>query len=463
VNSVFESPMPAPAETLFAWHERPGAFERLAPPWERIEVLEREGGIRDGGRLVMTLRKGPFRLRWVAEHFGYEEGREFRDRQASGPFASWVHRHRCLPDGDGSRLRDEIEWRLRGGAAGRLLAGAMTRRMLARMFRFRHERTRRDLARHAATAGREPLRIAITGASGPVGRALVPFLRGGAHEVVRLVRSPEVPGESCLARYSVWDPAKGVIDPHALEGLDAVIHLASESVARRRWWKGQRERIRRSRIDGTTLLARTLAALERPPAVLVSASSIALYGDRPDEIVDEDSPPGRGFYPDVCRAWEVATAPASEAGIRVVNLRIGRVLTPRGGTLRWLLRPGRLEIGGWVGSGRTPVSWIGLDDLVGVLHHAVLSSSLEGPVNAVAPEPSTQIRLVRAAARATRRLSLLPTLPLLVHLLDGERGRFLRLTGASVRPSRLLAHGFAFAEPDLERAVRWEMGDPGPT
>jgi ligand-binding SRPBCC domain-containing protein len=104
------------AETLFAWHERPGAFERLAPPWERIEVLEREGGIRDGGRLVMTLRKGPFRLRWVAEHFGYEEGREFRDRQASGPFASWVHRHRCLPDGDGSRLRDEIEWRLRGGA-----------------------------------------------------------------------------------------------------------------------------------------------------------------------------------------------------------------------------------------------------------------------------------------------------------------------------------------------------------
>jgi NAD dependent epimerase/dehydratase family enzyme len=406
------SRFPVPAGELFAWHERPGAFERLAPPWERIEVLEREGGIRDGGRLVMAIRKGPLRLRWVAEHFGYEAGSEFRDRQAKGPFAFWVHRHRCLPMADGSELRDELEYRLPGGIAGRVLGGWSARRMLRRMFLFRHRRTRVDLERHRAFADRGTLRIAVTGASGLVGRQLVPFLQGGGHEVLRLVRREADPGEGEIA----WNPSAGTIDADALEGVDAVVHLAAEGIARRRWWKRQRERILRSRVDGTKLLSETP------------------------------------------RAWEEATGPAAAAGIRVVNLRIGRVLSPEGGTLLWLLRPGRLASGGWVGSGRTPVSWIARDDLVGVVQHAIFTDALSGPVNAVAPSRTTQIQLVRATGRVVRWPTLLPTLPLLVHLLDGERGRFLRLTGAHVRPRALVRSGFTFRWPALEEAIRWETG-----
>ena len=229
------------------------------------------------------------------------------------------------------------------------------------------------------------MNILITGASGLIGSALTGKLAGAGHEVTRLGRSSRAAGP----RQMRWDPAAGELDAGALEGFDAVVHLAGENIASGRWTAAKRERIRSSRVEGTRLLAHSLARLSRRPEVLVSASAIGYYGNRGDEPLDEQSPPGSGFLADVCRQWEAAAEPAREAGIRVVHPRIGLVLSVSGGALAKMLPVFRLGLGGPIGSGRQYVSWITLDDLVEVIRHVTVAESYQGPVNAVAPQPVT--------------------------------------------------------------------------
>jgi uncharacterized protein (TIGR01777 family) len=446
------SPLPHAAADVFAWHARPGAFERLSPPWERVRVAARSGGIENGARLTLELSLGPFRRRWVAVHEGCDPPRQFRDRQAEGPFASWVHTHRFTPDDAGSILEDEVLYDVPGGALGAAAGGGFVRRKLERLFRFRHRRTAHDLERHARFAERPRLSVLVGGASGLVGSALVPFLTTGGHDVRRLVRGTPGPGEFA------YDPLAGRIDAAAFDGIDAVVHLAGANVAAGRWSAARRREIRESRVASTALVARAIAASPRPPKVLVCASATGAYGDRGDTAVDEDSETGSGFLAEVCRAWEAATRPAEEAGVRVVHLRIGVVLAAAGGALRRLLVPFRAGLGGPVGGGRQFMSWIALDDVVGALHHALFDETLAGPVNATAPEPLRNADVARGLGRVLGRPALLPLPGPAVRALFGEMGVALLLGGARVLPSRLQSAGFRHLHPTLDGALRAELG-----
>jgi uncharacterized protein len=449
------SRMPVPATEVFAWHAREGAFERLTPPWDSVEVVERSAvGIREGTRLRMRMRIGPVPRTWVARHTKYIEGSLFQDEQESGPFARWVHTHRMWPEPPSSSvLEDEILYALPMGFAGRLAGGGMTRRRLERMFAYRHALTREDLRRHAAFAGQGPLTVAVTGASGLVGSALVPFLTTGGHSVRRLVR-----GRADKARGDVaWNPAKGEIDTAALEGVDAVVHLAGANVAQR-WTPEAKELILRSRTEGTRVLCEALARLQKKPKVLVCAAAIGFYGDRGDEVVTEVSPPGGGFLADVCRQWEASTAAAEEAGIRVVHLRLGVVLDPRGGALAKLLPPTLMGGGGPVGSGRQWMSWVSLEDVLGLTLLAIFNPELRGPVNAVAPQAVRQEELARTLGRVVSRPAVLPMPAVAIRALFGEMGKETVLSSAHVRPAVAERLGFSFMHPQLEGALRFTLG-----
>ena len=289
----------------------------------------------------------------------------------------------------------------------------------------------------------------MSGSTGLIGSALVPALRAAGHSVRRLVRAaPSDPGDIR------WSPDAGVLDAPALEGLDAVVHLAGEDISSGTWTSAKKARIRDSRVAGTALLARALAALARPPAALVSASAVGYYGDRGDAVLTEDAPAGQGFLASVCRDWEAATAPASAAGIRVAHLRLGVVLSARGGALARMLGPFRMGMGGPVGGGRQYVSWIALDDAVGAILHALATPALSGAVNVSAPAPVTQGEFARALGRVLGRPSLVPVPAFTVKLMFGEMASETLLASQRMTPARLESWGYRFRWPDLEPALR---------
>jgi len=290
--------------------------------------------------------------------------------------------------------------------------------------------------------------------------------------VTRLVRRPAPVGED----EAVWDPRTGVLDRAAIEGHDAVVHLAGESIASGRWTRRKKESIRRSRVEGTRLLSETLARLERPPEVLVAASAVGYYGDRGSKALTEGSAPGDGFLAEVCRQWEAAAEPPSDhvvgpredatpghareettqpmVPIRVVNLRIGVVLGAQGGVLARMLPPFRFGLGGPVGSGDQYLSWIALGDLLNVIHHAIATRALSGPVNAVAPNPVTNREFARTLGRVLKRPAFFRVPAFILRLLLGEMADELLLSSARVHPAKLLASDFAFRCPHLEGALR---------
>ncbi len=304
------------------------------------------------------------------------------------------------------------------------------------------------------------MKVLISGSTGLVGSALVEALQTDGHEVVRLVRrEPEQPREATVG----WDPAAGAIDSETLAAtgrLDAVVHLAGESIAGGRWTAARKARIRDSRVDGTGLLARSLAELADPPRVLVSASAIGWYGDRGEEWMDESQPPGSSFLCGVCRDWEAAAEPARTAGIRVVHPRIGVVLSSRGGALQKMLLPFKLGLGGRVGSGAQHWSWITIDDVVAAIRHAIANDNVEGPVNTVAPTPATNAEFTTALGRVLGRPTILPMPAFAARLLLGEMADELLLSSTRVRPGVLDDTGFAFAYPNLEKALRHVLKSP---
>lgn len=425
----FRVHLPVPVEEAFAWHERPGAFERLAPPWQPPKILAQSGTIHDGDSV--TFRVGGWT--WHAVHRNFIRDRQFQDVQERGPFHSWVHTHRFTPDGDRSWLEDDLEYRLPLGALGRAVAGRSIERMLARTFAHRHRVLVNDLARHH---GRPKLRIAVTGSSGFLGSQLVPFLSTGGHEVVPILRGLH------------WDPARGEIDARAFENFDAVIHLAGENVGAR-WTRARKKKIYESRKNGTQLLAETLASLAKPPRVFVSASAIGYYGNRD---ADESSPPGDDFLSEVCVAWENAANPARAAGIRVVHPRIGVVLSPSGGALAKLLPPFRLGVGGRIGDGQQMMSWIALDDVIAAIHF-LLFEPISGPVNLVAPNAVSNAEFSATLGRVLHRPAFLPLPAAAISGLFGEMGRTVLLGGSRVTPRVLVERGFRFQSPMLATAL----------
>lgn len=447
---ALRSTMPVSAAALFAWHERPGAFERLTPGFQPARVVARTGGITDGSRVTLRIPVGPVSTTWEMEHVGYIAGQEFRDVQRAGPFASWEHRHLMESQADGtSVLDDTITYRLPLPPLGALVAEAFTRGKLEGLLRWRHALTRADLERHAQFASRGPRRIAVTGASGFLGGALVPFLTTGGHEVLTVGRG----AESAVR----WDPSRGQLDASALEGVDAVIHLAGSSVAER-WTAKTRAEIMQSRVQGTRLIAESIAKLKVKPDVLVCSSGIGIHGSRGDEWLDERSSHGDDFLSEVGAAWEAAAQPARDAGIRVVHARTGIVLSPAGGALAKMLPPFQFGAGGRLGSGKQWMSWISREDWIGAVHHAMQTPSVSGPMNAVAPEPVTNATFTETMGRILHRPTLAAVPAFALRALFGAMADGTILASQRVRPSVLEASGFRFLHPSLSSALRFELG-----
>ena len=291
------------------------------------------------------------------------------------------------------------------------------------------------------------MRIAVTGSRGFLGSALASFLAQQHHEVVRVVRSGAAAGDI------VWDPAAGRVPSGAFDGVDGVVHLAGESLAGR-WTPAKKAAIHDSRLRGTRALSDALAGAPRRPRVLVCASAVGYYGNRGGEILTEHSMPGTGFLADVCQAWEAAADPARQAGIRVVSLRIGVVLSPKGGALAKLLTPFQLGLGGVVGDGRQYWSWIALDDVIGAMDRALMHQALAGPVNVVAPSPATNREFTATLGRVLGRPTMVPLPAFAARLMLGEFADEALLASARVQPSVLVGSGYRFRYPDLESALR---------
>jgi uncharacterized protein (TIGR01777 family) len=444
----YSSIVDAPRDQVFAWHTRPGAFERLSPPWAPMRLISEADSLQDG-KAELSLPGG---LRWVAEHQpdGYDPPHRFVDAIGGSGLASlptriavnWKHIHTFEEAGtDRTRVIDQVETPVPEFA-------------LRPMFRYRHRQLADDLAAHrdATEHGLRPLTVAVTGSSGLVGSALCAFLSTGGHRVVRLVRH-----QTTGVNQRQWNPLAP--DDDLLAGIDAVIHLAGASIAGR-FTDSHRKAIRDSRIEPTRRLAKLIASTPNGPQALISASAVGFYGyDRADEVLTEKSNRGDGFLADVVADWEDATQAAVEAGKRVVLVRTGIVQSPRGGTLR-LLRPlFSVGLGGRVGTGEQWLSWIDIDDLVDIYHRGLWDTSLSGPVNAVAPEPVRNVEYTRALAHVLRRPALLPVPQFGPRLLLGDQGaEELACASQRVSAAKLQDAEHRFRHPRLDQALRHLLG-----
>lgn len=448
MSLLYSSVVNAPRDEVFTWHSRPGAFQRLSPPWQPMRVITEADSLQNG-RAELALPGG---LRWVAEHQpeGYDPPRRFIDTIGGTGLASlpariavrWRHIHTFEEfDDDRTRVIDQVET-------------PVPALVLRPMFSYRHHQLADDLAAHkqAAEYGLRAATVAVTGSSGLVGSALCAFLTTGGHRVIRLVRHTATDTNE-----RQWNPAEP--DPDLLAGVDAVVHLAGASIAGR-FTDIHRRAIRDSRIEPTRRLAELIGRTPNGPRVLISASAIGYYGhDRAEEILTEDSDRGEGFLADVVSDWEDATAPAAGAGARVVLIRTGIVQSPRGGTLH-LLRPMfSAGLGGRVGDGQQWLSWIGIDDLVDTYYRALWDTALSGPVNAVAPEPVRNIDYTSTLAHVLHRPAILPVPKLGPRLLLGDQGaRELACASQRVVAAKLQQAHHRFRHPDLDQALRHLLG-----
>lgn len=436
------SEVPASVQRVWDWHVRPGALERLLPPWEPIRILKRDEGIEKGCRTTLRLGTGPFTVDWVSEHLAPEPYRSFSDVQAQGPFGCWHHRHLFSATGEAAcEIEDRIEYALPCEPLGALFAGRYLRARIERGIAYRHRVVARDLALHQRVGLDPGRRVGITGASGLIGSALTHMLTTGGHSPIGLGR-----------------PSSDTLQPASLEGLQAVVHLGGEPIAAGQWTVERRRRIRDSRVDGTRMLSEALARLDSPPDVLICASAIGFYGDRGDEILDEQASPGKGFLAEVVDEWERAAEPARDAGIRVVHLRFGIVLWPAAGALNRMLTPMRACVGGPLGSGRQFWSWVSLDDAIGSVLHAMADDRLSGPVNVTAPTPLRNREFTGLLAEVLNRPAVLPVPAFALRTMLGAMADELLLASARVMPSRLTDTGYVFCDSDLEPALRHMLG-----
>ena len=454
-------------ERLFSWHENPGAYERLTPPFEPVTVKYRKGSI-DGGEVHIKLPFIP--LIWVAKHHSYKKNIQFMEDQASGPFVgplpfwngSWHHEHLFEKvDDKTSLLTDDIAYDFPMDPFGSIFGGWYTKQRLNQMFAYRKHVTKHDLDAQAKYSG-EPLDIAITGGSGLVGSGLIPYLTTAGHKVENIVRGRPRKGQLS------WDIGKGTIS--SLEGKDAVVHLAGEPINKPLggkipipWTKWKRKEILDSRVKGTRLVAEHLASLNKKPKVLVCASAIGYYGDNGETSLSEDAGKGSDYFSHVVSEWEAAAKPAIDAGIRVVFLRLAPVMSPLGGALQVLSLPAMLGSSPPVAGGKQWWSWVSVDDAVGSIYHSIITDSLSGPVNVASPNPVRQKEWAATLAKVywgklAKLTTLIPVPGFVLKTFLGEFGDVLALSSIKVDSSKLIDSGYDFRFNDFEDCFRHLLG-----
>ncbi|WP_027587521.1 TIGR01777 family oxidoreductase [Acidipropionibacterium thoenii] len=481
----FEShtPLPYQRSEVFDWFARPGALVRLWPPFGGSVRRQPSDGLNPGSEALLAVglpgRPGlagaalastlPGGLRaelpWRARHTQLDPGHSFTDVMVSGPLAAWHHHHEFSDDPAGTLMHDIVDYELPGPLNSPLLARAVgVDAELARVFAYRAEQLRADLALHHPYLGADPLTVAVTGASGLIGSQVCALLESGGHRVIRLVRGG-AHGDDEIS----WDPASGTLDPDALAGCDAVVHLAGYPIGGR-FTAATKDKILESRRDGTALIARTLAELasDGRARTLVSASAIGYYGAHPHAAeraagaeatpLTEQDAAGNDFLSTVAQVWESACRPAADAGVRVVNVRTGLVLTAAGGLLTQFLPLYLAGVGGPLGD-RQWQSWIGIDDIASIYLFALLNPQVAGPINAVAPEPVTARQFATTLGEVLHRPSRVPVPSFGPALLLGSEGaEELAAADQRVSSSRLESLGYRFRHRHLKAQLRHVLG-----
>ncbi len=454
-TTLFEhqSSYPCTPQQLYDWHARFGALERLLPPWEKTKIVSRKGGIDPGGRVVLKMHAGPIPFRYHAHHVDNVPGVMFRDVQEKGPFSSFSHSHYFKEAGSGTLLQDKVEYRLPLGGMLPSFLKNHVHRSLEQVFHHRESIISEDIKVHLRCST-QPLRILISGASGVLGRELIPFLTTGGHTVWTLVRRSADP----LKNEIFWDPENNVLDGSALPELDAVIHLAGEYIGLSRWSEEKKQRVINSRVDGTRLLSRVVSSLPVKPRVFLSASAVGYYGDTAKAELNEKDPQGGDFISKVCGLWEASAAETLDKKIRTVFLRLGVGLTPRGGALEKILDTSPLGFIRRFGSGNQYISWISTDDMISAMLHCLACESLEGPVNIAAPQPVTNAEFMRTLSKVAGRPLLFPIPAKLLEIVYGQMASEILLSGCHVSAQKLIDSGFTFRHPNLELALKKLLG-----
>ena len=448
---VASSRLPVAVEDAFAYHERPGALQRLVPPWESVEIESTDNSLAVGSKVVLKTSVFGIPIRWVAEHTDYEPPHLFADTQLSGPFAAWRHQHQFKAIDEQSCLTDQIDFEVPLGSVGRVLGSRAALGKIEAMFAYRHRVTCDDLTLHADHP-MDTKCVAISGSSGLVGRELGSMLKLLGHEVIPIVREKSDSGTSFPASIAAWSG-----EAAKLSDVDVVVHLAGKSIASGRWNTETKREIRDSRVDRTRSLCESLAKLDRKPRLLICASATGIYGNRGDEELDETSASGDDCLADVAREWEAACQPAIDAGIRVVNARFGLVLSPKGGALQKMLLPAKFA-GGSLGSGKQWWSWIALDDVLGAIYHTMAETSLTGPVNFVSEQPKTNADFAATLGRVIKRPAVFPAPAFILRGVMGEMADSLLLASTKVRPGKLAESGYRFRFNDLGDFFKYSLG-----
>jgi uncharacterized protein (TIGR01777 family) len=432
--------IPFDRKTVIDWFYRSGAFIRLAPSFDRIIPEQLAPGVSEGRIGSFLLGIGPLKFEWKSIHH-MDANQNFTDEMLKGPFAKWRHHHQFIAEGSSTRLIDEVEWEGPFSSLFSPIFKGQVNESLRRNFRYRYRRLQHDLARHQKYKDQPRLKIGITGSTGVIGSALSAFLSTGGHEVYHFVR--RTPKHE---REIYWSPKTQEIEAEAMKELDLVVHLAGENVAGKRWSPGFKKEVLESRTRGTELIAKTLATLKGKPRKLISASAIGIYSG--------------GFLGEVCERWEKALEPAlNQQNLKVTIARIGVVLTSKGGALKELTVPALLGVGGKMGSGTQPISWISQDDVIGGIYELMFNPDATEPVyDLVSPTPIEQQELSRTLAKILHRPHFFTIPSVVIKTVLGQMGEEVLLSGQSVEPKGLQALHFDFEFKSLEDLLCFELG-----
>lgn len=444
---------------IWNWYNSDGAFRRIMPEWEGIQPMN-AGRLVDGDETVFKVKLGPFRQKWVARHHSVVSGESFADRMIKGPFGAWNHNHEFQTDSNGvTSVIDNVEYKLPLHILTGWSAGFTVLPRMKQMFEFRSVRVANDLKQIQATADLPRQRILVSGSTGMIGLQLCAFLEAAGHDVHRLLRpSTKLPTDVDSTKIVRWNDLTGEILEGDMNGFDSIIHLAGAGIGDKRWSKKRLKLIRDSRIIPTQNLAKIVAKLDQPPKKILCSSAIGFYGNRGTEVLDESSTTGDDFLAELCKEWEGASDVAKDAGLNVIHLRTGIVMSPLGGALAKLLLPAKMGAGGPVGGGKQMQSWISLDDEIYAIHHLMMKEDSTGAYNLTAPNPVSQKKFAKTLGKVLRRPAFAPLPGFVIKLLFGQMGKKLVLEGQDVRPTRLLESGYEFTHSELESCLRSCLG-----
>jgi uncharacterized protein len=457
---IKRSEIPYDVHDVFNYHARYRAIDRLIPPWSFLKIIKRNNGLENGATSILGLQYGPLKLKWIAKHFGYIQDQIFQDEMIKGPFKNWKHIHSFTPNKlNGCIIEDKIEYSLPYGLNKFYIFRNRLNKTLYQMFSYRHRILQNDLKLWDILKENKGKRILISGSTGLIGSALIPFLdTSGEHNITRLVRpSSKYADSSNNSNSRVWDPDTGKVDPSDLEGFDTIIHLCGESIGGR-WSKIKKKRIYDSRVMTTELLCNTIKKLKNPPSTMLCASAIGYYGSHGEEVVTEETTAGDGFLANLCVDWEAQAKSVEAIGIRVVYARFGLILSPKGGIVKLLNHASFLKAGITFGSGSNVFNWVSIEDVIGSILYSIGNTTIHGPVNVVSPNPVKASDFSEIISKILENQFLLRIGYGFMKLAMGDFADTISDSNGVVKPQKLMDSGYPFMNPNLEDALRLLLG-----